>query len=130
MNDNTEDEIRVDYGIGLNMRNSKLITTASMKAKLNKVMQKAIDNITNAVDSEDSKLAYKASLDVIAIFQSLAVLDMKEENHREQMKFSRFKNRQNKRTEEKQKIEEDIAKGGGTTHIPQSEFSDEFDVWS
>lgn len=122
-------EIRQDVYIGMNMRNSKLITTASLRSKLNSVLVLAVDTIKDAVSSEDKKLAYKAALDVLNFHISLARLEMQEENHREELRFKRYKNRMNRRAEEHLKIQDDINVGGGTTSIPQSEFSEDFDNW-
>ena len=127
--ENDEKEIRQDIGIGMAIRNPKLITTSMLRSKLNTVLSEAVDVLKNSMQSDDAKLKYKAAMDVLAFHISLAKLEMQEETHREQIKFHRFKNRQNKRLEEIQKIQGDIQEGGGTAHIPESEFSEDFDAW-
>ena len=117
--DDKEDIVGGTFGQPI--RNSKLINTKMMKSKLNGSLDKAIAVLTNALN--DDKKAYTAAKDVLAFYLQLANLEMREESHREEMKFKRHKNKMAELEFEEKEKQNMIGEVGGTADIPQAKFS-------
>jgi len=109
---------------GTPIRQSKLINTKMLKAKLNSHLDKAIETMTNALSNE--KLAYNAAKDILAAYVTLSNLEMKEESHRADMRFRNYKNKINEEVLEAQRIKELHESTGGTAEVPQAKFSMEY----
>lgn len=120
-----EDEEIIGGTYGQPIRNTKLVNTKMLKAKLNANLDKALNIITAKLD--DPKMAYKAATDILSYHVTLSNLEMKEDLHREEMKFRKHKNKITGEQEEYERLNNLNNAGGGTADIPHSRFSTEMD---
>lgn len=122
-----EDEEIIGGTYGQPIRNTKLVNTKMLKAKLNANLDKALGILTKTLDDENPKNAYKAATDILSYHVTLSNLEMKEDLHREEMKFRKHKNKVHSDQEEYERLNGISNAAGGTADIPQARFSVDMD---
>lgn len=122
-----EDEDIIGGTFGQPIRNTKLVNTKMLKAKLNASLDKALGILTTSLESDNPKIAYKAATDILSYHVTLSNLEMKEDLHREEMKFRKHKNKVHYDQEEYERLNALNTAGGGTASIPQSKFSMDYE---
>ena len=122
-----EDEEIIGGTFGQPIRNTKLVNTKMLKAKLNSSLDKALGILTKSLDDENPKIAYKAATDILSYHVTLSNLEMKEDLHREEMKFRKHKNNIYSNQEEYDRLSNLNSAAGGTADIPVSRFSMDYE---
>lgn len=122
-----DDEEIIGGTFGQPIRNTKLVNTKMLKAKLNSSLDKALGILTTSLESDNPKIAYKAATDILSYHVTLSNLEMKEDLHREEMKFRKHKNKVHSDQEEYERLNGISDAAGGTADIPAVRFSVDMD---